>query len=206
MLLAGPRGARAAIGVAGRVGRLEGLSALISIRRVSLGGGFRYLMESVAAGDTGVRPTAGLASYYASTGTPPGRFLGAGLAGLDGGRGVEKGSLVTEEHLQRMLGAMCDPISGEAVGSTPILSDKKVPVAGFDLTFSPSKSVSVAWALAGPETKAVIYNCHRRAINFVLSHAERDVFRSRSGPRGVVEEERHRRHRHRLYPLGLACR
>ncbi len=162
---------------------------MISIRRISLGGGFRYLMDSVAAGDSGARPADGLASYYAATGTPHGRFLGSGLAGLDGGRGVETGSAVSEEHLRRMLGAMCDPISGDAIGSTPLLSDKKVPVAGFDLTFSPSKSVSTAWALADSETKLAIYDCHRRAIEYVISYAEREVFRSRSGPRGIIEED-----------------
>lgn len=164
-------------------------SRLLSIRRISLGGGFRYLMESVAAGDTGTRPDDGLASYYAASGTPPGRFVGAGLADLDGGKGVARGSEVTEEHLRRMLGEMCDPVSGEPLGAVPILSDKRVPVAGFDLTFSPSKSVSVAWALADPATKSVIYDCHRRAIDYVLAYAERHVFRSRSGPQGVVEEK-----------------
>ncbi len=62
-------------------------------------------------------------------------------------------------------------------------------MAGFDLTFSPSKSVSVAWALADPETKALIYDCHRRAIDVVLTYAEREVFHSRSGKGGVVQED-----------------
>lgn len=92
---------------------------MISIRRISLGGGFRYLMDSVAAGDGAAERSNGLARYYASSGTPPGVFLGAGLAELDGGRGVEVGSLVAEEHLEAMLPAMADPITGEAVGGTP---------------------------------------------------------------------------------------
>ena len=62
---------------------------MISMRRISLGGGFRYLMESVAVGDgTPERPES-LAAYYAASGTPPGVFLGSGLAGLGGGKGVE---------------------------------------------------------------------------------------------------------------------
>jgi conjugative relaxase-like TrwC/TraI family protein len=65
----------------------------------------------------------------------------------------------------------------------------RAPVAGFDLTFSPSKSVSSAWALADLETKAVIYDCHRRAIEVVLTYAEREVFASRSGTGGVVQED-----------------
>ena len=61
---------------------------MISIRRVSLGGGYRYLLRSVAAGDGAGKGTNALARYYASSGTPPGVFMGAGLAHLDGGRGV----------------------------------------------------------------------------------------------------------------------
>jgi hypothetical protein len=53
---------------------------MISIRRITLGGGFRYLMESVARGDGAPSPSVTLAAYYAASGTPPGRFLGAGLA------------------------------------------------------------------------------------------------------------------------------
>ncbi len=162
---------------------------MISIRRISLGGGFRYLMESVAKGDGAAGRTSDLARYYADSGTPPGIFLGSGLAHLDGGRGIDRGTEVTEEHLRNMLAACADPISGEPVGRTPAALPKTAPVAGFDLTFSPPKSVSVAWALADQPTKAVIYDCHRRAIDYVLAYAERTVFRSRSGTAGVVEED-----------------
>jgi hypothetical protein len=62
-------------------------------------------------------------------------------------------------------------------------------VAGFDLTFSPSRSVSVAWALADRDTKEKIYACHRRAIEVVLTFAEGEVFHSRSGTNGVVQED-----------------
>ena len=96
---------------------------MISIRRVSLGGGYRYLIDSVAAGDGNPEPSKGLAHYYASTGTPPGVFLGAGLADLDGGKGVEKGSQVSEEHLFNMLvklSAIRSPESrSEAVSRVP---------------------------------------------------------------------------------------
>ena len=147
---------------------------MISIRRISLGGGYRYLTDSVAAGDGAAEQTNSLARYYAESGTPPGVFLGAGLADLDGGRGVETGLLVTEQHLENILAACADPITGQPVGTTPKAPGGSVPVAGFDLTFNPSKSVSVAWALADEGTKTIIYDCHRRAIEFVLSYAERE--------------------------------
>jgi conjugative relaxase-like TrwC/TraI family protein len=162
---------------------------VISIRPVSLGGGFRYLMNSVAAGDGNPEPSKGLAHYYASTGTPPGVFLGNGLADLDDGRGVVSGSQVSEENLSNMLGACSDPVSGEPVGSRPRAPAGGVPVAGFDLTFSISKSISVMWALGDDETRSVIEKCHRRAIEFVISYAEREVFCSRSGTNGIVSED-----------------
>ena len=92
---------------------------------------------------------------------------------------------VTAENLQRMLQDCADPITGEVLGRAP----NAKAVGGFDLTFSPTKSVSVAWALADPETREVIYRCHQRAIAEVLDYAEREVFRTRSGSRGCVEEE-----------------
>ena len=202
---------------------------VLSIRRMTLGSGYRYLMESVAAGD-GVRHQAmSLADYYAASGTPPGVFLGAGLAALAGGRGVEIGSEVSEQHLFNLLGMCADPISGEPLGRPPLRSrpssatrragrigtigspvdvagrmepaardeaevraltaTNRTPVAGFDLTFSPSKSISTAWALADADTKAAIYACHRQAIEVVLTYAEREVFHSRSGRNGVVQED-----------------
>ena len=186
-------------------------------------------MESVAVGDGAPGHTSNLTRYYATSGTPPGVFLGAGLGGLDDGRGVEPGSAVTEQHLFNLLGMCADPITGKALGRQPnrthlslakrvaeriaaipatdtgteraeqtarIEAEERAkggtfrtPVAGFDLTFSPSKSVSTAWALADRETKAQIYACHRRAIEVVLTYAEREVFHSRSGTNGVVQED-----------------
>jgi conjugative relaxase-like TrwC/TraI family protein len=196
---------------------------------MTLGSGYRYLMESVATGDGAVAASSSPARYYAASGTPPGVFLGAGLAGLDDGRGVEKGSAVTEQHLFNLLGMCADPVSGRPLGRQPNRSHQslagrvaervaaipdsattaeraglvalveaverakgsrfRTPVAGFDLTFAPSKSVSVAWALADPDTKERIYACHRRAVEIVLSYAEREVFHSRSGTNGVVQED-----------------
>jgi conjugative relaxase-like TrwC/TraI family protein len=146
-------------------------------------------MNSVAAGDGNPEPSKGLAHYYASTGTPPGVFLGKGLAELNGGRGVVPGSEVSEENLSHMLGACSDPVTGEPVGSRPRAPAGGAPVAGFDLTFSISKSVSVMWALGDDETRHVIEKCHRQAIEFVLNYAESEVFCSRSETNGIVSED-----------------
>ena len=86
----------------------------------------------------------------------------------------------------RRAGRGAAPDGGRRAGSGGRF---RAPVAGFDLTFSPSKSVSTAWALADAETKTVIYDCHRRAIEVVLTYAEQEVFSSRSGTGGVVQED-----------------
>ncbi len=92
---------------------------MISLRRMTLGSGYRYLMESVAVGDGAPGHASNLTRYYATSGTPPGVFLGAGLGGLDDGRGVEPGSAVTEQHLFNLLGMCADPITGQALGRQP---------------------------------------------------------------------------------------
>ncbi|MDH2903786.1 MAG: MobF family relaxase [Actinomycetota bacterium] len=159
---------------------------MMTIRRLSIGAGYKYLLKSIAVGD-GPEGTdrSDLVRYYSQSGTPPGVFLGAGLVGLDRGRGVTVGQSVTAENLQRMLQDCADPITGEVLGRAP----NTKAVGGFDLTFSPSKSVSVAWALADRETRDVIYRCHQAAIAEVLRYGEREVFRTRSGQQGCVEED-----------------
>jgi len=159
---------------------------MMTIRRLSIGAGYKYLLKSIAVGD-GPEGTdkSDLVRYYSETGTPPGVFLGAGLVGLDDGHGVAIGQSVSAENLQRMLQDCADPITGEVLGKTP----GSKGVGGFDLTFSPSKSVSVAWALADRDTREVIYRCHQEAIAEVLAYAEREVFHSRSGKQGCVEED-----------------
>ena len=91
----------------------------VSIRRMTTGSGFRYLMESVARGDGAVERSSPLTRYYAESGTPPGRFLGAGLAGLAGGAGVDAGTNVSEEMLRNMLQRVVDPITGQVLGRKP---------------------------------------------------------------------------------------
>jgi len=159
---------------------------MMTIRRLSVGSGYKYLLKSIAASDGPESvDTSDLVRYYAETGTPPGVFLGAGLVGLDGGRGIKVGHSVSAGNLKRMLQDCADPITGEVLGKTPSAK----AVGGFDLTFSPSKSVSVAWALGDRATREVIVRCHQQALATVLAYAEREVFRTRSGHRGCVEEK-----------------
>ncbi len=58
-------------------------------------------------------------------------------------------------------------------------------VAGFDLTFSPVKSVSTLWALAEPDVAAKIEIAHRAAISDALRFIETHALFSRTGTNGV---------------------
>jgi DNA primase catalytic core len=58
-------------------------------------------------------------------------------------------------------------------------------VAGYDLTFSPVKSVSTLWALADPRTAAVIERAHQAAIKDALDFIENKALFTRLGTNGV---------------------
>jgi conjugative relaxase-like TrwC/TraI family protein len=58
-------------------------------------------------------------------------------------------------------------------------------VAGFDLTFSPVKSVSSLWAVAEPAVAAAIERAHRAAVNDALAFIEKQALFTRTGPQGV---------------------
>jgi len=158
----------------------------MSLRRLSVGAGYKYLMQSIASGDGPVDvDRTNLERYYHATGTPPGRFFGRGLSALNHGAGVAPGTIVEDEHLRRMLKELADPMTGEPLSARKLRTNA---VGSFDLTFSPSKSVSTAWALADSATRQAIYECHQEAIAEVLAYADEHVFRVRAGKDGVVSD------------------
>ena len=58
-------------------------------------------------------------------------------------------------------------------------------VAGFDLTFSPVKSVSTLWAVADPRTAAAIERAHQAAVRDALTFVEKHALFTRTGPQGI---------------------
>ena len=58
-------------------------------------------------------------------------------------------------------------------------------VAGYDLTFSPVKSVSALWAIADPATAAQVERAHQAAVKDALKFLEEHALFSRAGARGV---------------------
>ena len=58
-------------------------------------------------------------------------------------------------------------------------------MAGYDLTFSPVKSVSVLWAISDPKTAAMIERAHQAAINDAVGFIESKALFTRRGTNGV---------------------
>jgi conjugative relaxase-like TrwC/TraI family protein len=162
----------------------------MSMARLSAGAGYRYLLRHTAAGDAARTQSTSLVDYYAATGYPAGRWLGSGLTGLNDGAGIPAGSVVTEQALAALYAGR-DPSSGKPLGR-PFLTyasvDGKVrrhAVAGFDLTFTVPKSVSVLWAMADARTHELISEAHQSAVEDALRFVEARVAGTRSGHNGT---------------------
>lgn len=243
----------------------------MSMRRLTAGSGYDYLTRQVAAMDATDKGHVSLASYYSEKGEVPGRWIGAGMAGIDG---LKAGDIVTAEQMQALFGAGLHPLALErsrtlcAQGAsaadvlkatrlgTPFhvydsdigpfrievarrlqalnraqarpadapaaLADRarirsevalemfvkeyrRAPldvreltgfiaklsrqrttaVAGFDLTFSPVKSVSALWALAEPHIAARIERAHHTAVADALKFIETHALFTRTGRGGI---------------------
>ena len=62
---------------------------------------------------------------------------------------------------------------------------RSTTVAGYDLTFSPVKSVSTLWAVADPKTAALIEGAHHAAVADALRFLEEHALFTREGKGGV---------------------
>jgi conjugative relaxase-like TrwC/TraI family protein len=58
-------------------------------------------------------------------------------------------------------------------------------IAGYDMTFSPVKSVSALWAIADPAVAAVIERAHQAAVQDALAFIEKHALFTRTGPQGI---------------------
>jgi conjugative relaxase-like TrwC/TraI family protein len=62
-------------------------------------------------------------------------------------------------------------------------------VAGYDLTFSPVKSVSTLWAIADKPVAAAIERAHQQAVKDALTYLENNALFTREGAQGIRQVE-----------------
>ena len=152
----------------------------------------RYYEQSVAAG---------LDEYYEGHGESPGVWTGRGAQAL-GLEGLvhdgELGRLVrglhphTEKQLRARRQAKARVITIERID--PLTDERSIetkrlaPVAGFDLVFSPPKSVSLLHALGDGETRRAVNEAHLTAWQAALGYLEEEACVTRRGAQGVNRE------------------
>ncbi len=139
---------------------------MISIGKLG-GGQERYYTEKVAEGAE---------DYYSGEGEAEGKWIGDAAAelGLTGN--------VDPAQLTAMLTGN-NPATGEPLGLRPV--GGKGPVPGFDLTFSAPKSVSLTWALGGPEVAAEVAAAHERSVQAALDYMQAHACWTRRGAGGA---------------------
>ena len=242
----------------------------MSIHKLTAGSGYDYLTRQVAAMDATEKGHTSLATYYTDHGETPGRWMGSGMAGIDG---LDAGDPVTAEQMKALFGYGFHPLADSRVtelGDSATTSDikrvrqlgtpfkvyeadvppyrmevarrledanvaegrpreavvslgerarmrtevareyfvrehgrepadarelasavalysrsKTTAVAGYDLTFSPVKSVSTLWAVADQATSAAIERAHNAAVADALEFIEQEALYTRTGTNGV---------------------
>ena len=118
--------------------------------------------------------------YYTRDGEPPGRWAG---------RGAERLSLqgpVTQSEFALALQGV-DPKTGE-----PLVQHggkAHAHAAGWDMTFSAPKSVSVLWALSVPQERTAIEAAQRSAVTEATRYLEKEAAWSRRGKGGLIREQ-----------------
>ncbi len=176
---------------------------MMSIGRVSAGNGYEYLTGAVRndAHD-----------YYVGAGEAPGRWTGSGCdrLGLEGAVvDAEMANLfgaaahpttgeilsapyrhyrTVEERITAKIEALgADPTADQvaAARAEQYRIGDRAPVAGYDCTFSPVKSVSAVWALAPTAERRVIEDAHDAAIDAAFGWLEQRALHTRAGRDGV---------------------
>jgi conjugative relaxase-like TrwC/TraI family protein len=123
---------------------------------MSAGDGYKYLQRTVAAGDGDRSLSTPLTRYYNAEGTPPGRWLGSGIAALGAGQLVE-GDRASEPQLQLLIGMGRDPITSSPLGRAypeyhPVLERVAERVSDLDPALGPVARGEVVAAIRAEET------------------------------------------------------
>lgn len=113
--------------------------------------------------------------YYEESVLEPASWIGTGAAmlGLSG--------TVDSAEFQALM-------KGETLEGERLVQANARRQPGWDLTFSPPKSVSVVWALGDDTVRQAITDCHREAVIRALETVEESVITTRRGAGGSVKE------------------
>lgn len=117
--------------------------------------------------------------YYQKT-DAPGVWHGESLAAF----GIMSGDRVSDDQFAALTRGI-DPTTGEHL----VQGAGDQHRAGWDLTFSAPKSVSVVWAVAGDADREAIEKAHNAAVRAAMAHLSEQAAFARRGKGGAEQEQ-----------------
>lgn len=130
-------------------------------------------MLSIGAASGGYYASLAVEDYYHSGGEPPGLWHGRGTTPLGLSSQIDPKEFLT----------LCDGFSPDGALLTQN-AGKENHRAGYDLTFSAPKSVSVLWSQSDAETRREMQTAQLEAVRKALDYLEREAGWTRRGKEG----------------------
>src|SRR5690625_3072637 len=129
----------------------------VSMRVMSAGDGYKYLLRTVAAGDGDRSLSTPLPGYYAEQGAPPGGWVRQGLGGIGAGL-LSTGDQVPQPQLQLLVGMGGDAVAGDPLGRAyqsfaPVSERIETRVAELDGALSPAVRAEQLAQIEAEETE-----------------------------------------------------
>ena len=162
-----------------------------TLRKISAGY-ISYLTDSIndqlpsAVYRNGVSLAA--SSYYTQPGNPPGVWLGSGLNMVD----RKAGTSAAKWEVGKLFDELKNPADGKSLmGSRKIQTKSnnnaaRSTVAGYDITFSCPKAVSILWAVADRELSSKIEEIFLSTVDDCIKEFEKTCAYTRLGKGGVA--------------------
>jgi conjugative relaxase-like TrwC/TraI family protein len=160
-----------------------------SVGRITAGRGYDYLTREVATSKH---------DYYTGKGEAPGVWSGRGCAliGLSGEVAAEDMAVLYGRFVLPSTAGGTRLASGrwlpeqvlgrKVVAKTRADGSVADPIAAFDVTFSPSKSVSVLWGLTDDlAVRRIVEEAHDKAVAAGLGYLDQTAGHTRAGDGGV---------------------
>jgi conjugative relaxase-like TrwC/TraI family protein len=160
-----------------------------SVGRITAGRGYDYLTRDVATSKH---------DYYTGKGEAPGVWTGRGsaLLGLAGEVQAEDMAVLYGRFVvpstaggTRLPSGRWQPeqvLGRKVVAKTRVDGSVAEPIAAFDVTFSPSKSVSVLWGLTDDEkVRQIVLEAHETGVAAGLAYLDESAGHTRAGDGGL---------------------
>ena len=129
------------------------------------------------------RPRPGVARIVAEARAAAAQELGRPLSEEE--RLAVRRTVLAGEYQRRRGRAAVDPVELEDAAS--VSSGRREAVAGYDLVFTPVKSVAVLWGIGSQTTRRAIFDAHTAAVADCLAWLETNAAFTRTGDKGQAQ-------------------